>query len=283
MTVAILLSVYKPSIDFLKRQINSIICSERKVKIYIRFDDGCVLNELLSDDRIIFDSCLDNLGIEKSFRRLMSLAFLDAHSNFMFCDQDDIWINNKLTRACEILENSNGPCLVTTKYELIDSNENLLNSNFIDNLSICFPTSIFRNTDNGNCMAFNRQLANIYLKTKISSDLILHDSWMHILGQLIAEYHLIDHVYVKYRQHDNNIVGMRAGVGYTQFFSVLKNPYYAIQYRELIGNLDLIGVDQSYRYILTNKLVLFKNVYQHVKFRYILAFYLGYLLTALSN
>lgn len=275
MKIAILLSVFKPNVDFLNLQIRSILETSEQVTILMRFDDGQVIEEMSKNERIICDESVENLGIEGSFRRLMRIAYMENFQIFLFSDQDDIWCKNKISIMLNNVPKGDVPWLITSKYSLIDENGYLINGVKTDELSTKFPTAIFRNTDNGNCMAFNRALAKIYLETKISSKKILHDSWMHLIAQILADYRCVNQTLVKYRQHSLNVVGVK-NMGFAKrVLRSLQTPYYYLQYLELRDNLTIINAKDEVLKISKSRLNMTCKVLKYVRLRYILSFWFG--------
>lgn len=63
----------------------------------------------------------ENVGYRKSFLRLLDFA-IDA-DYYGFADQDDLWKEEKISRAVECLENAEKPiCLYVGSLEIVDSN-----------------------------------------------------------------------------------------------------------------------------------------------------------------
>ncbi len=275
MKIAVLLSIYKPDLEYLNLQIASILRQTVKPCIYARFDDCNPLVDCFYEKSIKVDPDSENLGIEKSFRRLIGIALEDGCDVFMFCDQDDIWKPEKVARSIELMDKENRACLVTTKYELIDSRGEPINDRTQDRLSTKFPSAIFRNTDNGNCMAFNRPLAEIYLKTELSNPQILHDSWMHLLGQLVAIYKVVDYVSVGYRQHQKNAVGIKNKNICRRIVDSIRNKYYAAQYLQLVKNVKNIEMGTEKAEVIGKKSALVFAAYREVSILSVLSFIIG--------
>ena len=66
-----------------------------------------------------------NLGIKKSFETLLKYAYENSDAEyFMFCDQDDVWNNDKIEKTLEEMKRleklygNNIPLLVHTDLEV---------------------------------------------------------------------------------------------------------------------------------------------------------------------
>ena len=109
--IAILMAVYEPQMDWLREQLKSL---ERQtypnLHLYIR-DDGsstvpfeeieaCVENCIHSFPYVIRRN-EENLGSNLTFQRLTQEAEGDC---FAYCDQDDVWLPEKLAVLQEELE-----------------------------------------------------------------------------------------------------------------------------------------------------------------------------------
>jgi hypothetical protein len=159
-----------------------------------------------------------NLGIKENFSTLLTYALehTDA-SYFMFCDQDDIWHDNKVSLSLEKIlqledEYTDLPLLVHTdlevtngslerisnslwKYENINPNKNQLNR------------LLMHNTITGCTLLCNRALAHKSLP--ISSDAIMHDWWMGLVASTFGKIGYVSQSTIKYRQHNNNDTGAK--------------------------------------------------------------------------
>ena len=99
--IAILMSTYNGE-RYLREQIDSLLNQTYKDwKLYIR-DDGST-DETISiiesyvndypDLIVLLKDDLGNLGSARSFMRILSVVDADY---YMFCDQDDVWLPNKV-------------------------------------------------------------------------------------------------------------------------------------------------------------------------------------------
>lgn len=157
----------------------------------------------------------ERLGITRNFARAVGTCT----GNVIFlCDQDDVWLPNKVETIASIFENQPDALLVFSNARLVDADlHNLGKSQFqmvrmTDGLRQSlegidgFETLLRRNVVTGATVAFRRELLNIALPFV---DGWLHDEWLAILAAAEGGLRVIDTPLVLYRQHGSNQCGMR--------------------------------------------------------------------------
>lgn len=257
--IAILLSLYNGE-KFLYQQIESIINqTQNNWNLFIR-DDGSsdstvsIISDFVSkDERIHFleDSVLHR-GIKQSFLWLLSQVNADY---YLFCDQDDVWLPEKIQETVKILENVSKdiPTMACCDLQLVNQKLEIINdsmwethhiSKLVDNDKGLYIASMFP----GCTMGFNQSAKHLILKETYNFD--LHDQLVSFVikkneGKIIP----IHKSLIKYRQHSKNVVGMYAGnnrivnkiVNLRKTwnsnirYSKLVHNYLGISYCELIG------------------------------------------------
>lgn len=124
--ISILMAVYEPRMDWLREQLDSLEAQTYpNLRLYIRDDcsptvpfkevEGCVRDCIRS---FPYEICRneDNLGSNKTFERLTREA---EGEYFAYCDQDDVWLPEKLEVLQKELEDS-GALLVCSDMYIID-------------------------------------------------------------------------------------------------------------------------------------------------------------------
>jgi len=166
-------------------------------------------------DKIIhFKDNGKNLGSSQSFMRILEHV---QTPYIMFCDQDDVWINNKIELTLEKmqeLERSYGfevPLLVFTDMKVVDSKLNLLSESFwsyqrLDpNITCDWKKLLAQNVIAGCTIMINQAAKKVALPYRF--DEMLHDHW---IGVQIAKYGKIASIATPtmlYRQHNKNVEG----------------------------------------------------------------------------
>ena len=178
-SVTVLISTYNGS-KYLKSQIESVLSQESvKVKIIIR-DDGstddtvAILNSFINYSNVVIIQG-HNIGYAKSFMELVNLADDDY---FAFCDQDDIWLPNKLYHSISKIESADIPSLYLSQATLVDEQLNALKSKFHSRVNT--PGSVLSHSFAIGCtMIFNKALRDILIKGLGDMELSMgHDTWV---------------------------------------------------------------------------------------------------------
>ena len=225
----IMLSTYNGG-NHLQDLLNSI-CNQtyKKFTIYIR-DDGSsdytldIITSYIKQSTMVIKTYydnLDNLGPSKSFNQLLQYVIYsldqDLPNNyFLFADQDDYWLPNKLEIIKNYIDNnvtSSQPSLIYSDLEIVDSNLKSIHSSFMSYQGINpqknKPHQIaLINTVVGCTAAFNSQLARLCLTQP--KEAIMHDWWLALVAAAHGRMHYIDLPLVRYRQHTSNSIGAHA-------------------------------------------------------------------------
>lgn len=220
MKILILLSTYNGE-RYLKEQLNSLFLqSYQDFKLIVR-DDGSTdrTKEILNSYNVeLLDSSV-NLGVKKSFETLLNYAYENFEAKyFMFCDQDDVWNNNKIEKTLkkmqelEKLYGEEIPLLVHTDLEVVDEKLNTINSSFmefqkIDHSRKSFNNLLMQNIITGCTVMINRKLAQMCLP--IPDKAIMHDWWIGLVATQFGEIGYVDEPTIKYRQHTSNTIGAK--------------------------------------------------------------------------
>lgn len=218
--ILILLSTYNGE-KYLKAQLDSLFLqSYQDFKLLVR-DDGSTDRtlEILKSYDIKLLSSHKNLGVKKSFETLLKYACENSDAKyFMFCDQDDVWNNDKieltLQKMYEMEELSEkSPLLVHTDLEVVDENLHTINSSFIklqnlDENKNKLNNLLLQNTITGCTVMINRDLAKMCLP--IFSNAIVHDWWIGLVASYFGKIGYLSKSTIKYRQHTQNSIGAKS-------------------------------------------------------------------------
>ena len=214
--ILILLASYNGE-KFIEEQLNSLLNqSYSNIKVVIS-DDGSTDStiEIIEkfkqrDNRIELIHNKKNHGILNNFNNLLNYAKIKTNKYFMFCDQDDVWLENKVELSYKYFlqhEEENKPLLVYTNLELVDSNLNKLNNQIrIEGEKIEFKLLLHQNPIYGCTMFFNRNLL-VLLEEKIPDKFVHHDFYVTYISCLRGSIKHLDKNLILYRQHGNNNSG----------------------------------------------------------------------------
>jgi len=195
----------------------------------------------------------ENLGSSKSFMKL--LEYSDSEY-IMFCDQDDIWLPDKIETSFKKIKNlennytDNTPLLVFTDLKVVDKNLQILKNSFwnyqklIPELSKDWKKLLAQNVVTGCTMIINKKAKDVCLPFELP--MMIHDQWIAVN---IAKYGKVDYLNeqtILYRQHDSNVAGAHSfGFKYLKnkvldIKTILEYQKKASKYFEDIGILSLL-------------------------------------------
>ena len=209
MKICVIMSTYNGE-KYIEQQLDSIFTSPQNIFLYVR-DDGSKDRtiEILKDYRIKHAVSIEvnegeNVGSAESF--LMALRECPKAEYYAFCDQDDVWIDGKLSAAAEQIGTTNQPVLWCSDYQVTDSDLHVMISSVLKQPVQDSVRAVFYNNVPGCTMVFNWALMQELRKVNISN-IRMHDI-MAINVALITGKVIFDKTpYVLYRQHGNNVLG----------------------------------------------------------------------------
>lgn len=219
--IDILLSTYNGE-KFLEKQITSILNqSFVNWTLYIR-DDGSSDHTLAIIDNYIKEYPEKIIKIcdgGKNIGTLHSFEVLLTQSNspyIMFCDQDDIWLPDKIEITLNKMKDlekihSNTPILIHTDLKVVDYNLNIMCESFW-NLTHIKPTILSNFNYLGVCNAVTGCTMMINSKTKdiclpFSAYASMHDFWIALCVAKYGKINFIKEKTILYRQHQSNQIG----------------------------------------------------------------------------
>ena len=274
--ISILLSTYNGE-KYLKEQLNSLFSQTYKNFEIIVRDDGS------SDKTLDVLKCYDvkllfsdgNIGIKKSFETLLLYAYENSDADyFMFCDQDDIWNDDKIEKTLEEMKKleklygNNIPLLVHTDLEVVDENlktisNSMWKSQHINPKSNSLNKLLIQNTITGCTTMINR--ATVLKSLPISLNAIMHDWWIGLFVASFGKIGFLEETTIKYRQHGKNDTGTK---DYNYKFiidklrkfdeiNIDKNIYQAKDFLEEYGK----KLDEKSKIMLENFSFMKKNSY----------------------
>ena len=237
-------------------------------QLYIR-DDGSTDDtmQIVEEYRqrysniVVVDDGEKNLGAKRNFERL--LAFADA-DYYMFCDQDDVWLPDKIEvifAKMKQMEQQYGdiPLLVHTDLEVVDEELNVIDKSFW-RYSRVLPQVVDKNiyylgianSVTGCTVIINQRAKEVSLPFPLQ--IFMHDAWIALCVMKYGKIDYIETATIKYRQHTGNVFG---AIKY--HFSII----------EKLKNIKTIYKNTLSVYSNSHPLV-FKNIihFLYYKFRY---------------
>lgn len=210
--IDVLLATYNGQL-YIEQQILSLLAQTYKDwHLYVR-DDGSaddtmriVMHYANIDDRItIVKDSLGGLGCIKNFLTLLTYS---KSPYIIFCDQDDIWLENKLEILIQEIEIKNNEIP-----QLVYCNAYRYTTDGVEGVEIRpyvydLNSFLFRVGGlQGSSSLFNSKLRAFALQYK--GKITMHDFLTAYLAALLGEITYIDRPLMLYRQHEKNVTGNR--------------------------------------------------------------------------
>lgn len=206
----ILLSTYNGE-KYLREQLDSLLL-QKDVDILIR-DDGStdktvdILEEYSNLNENILYYCGNNLGYAKSFWNL--LIQKDDYKYYAFCDQDDIWLKDKIENAVTLIESDaeDVPKLYTSNVICINNSKEVISKNAFEgqvlNKYECLQKSILP----GCTFVFNNKAQS--LLSQYNGFMESHDWAAYVIINYFGKIIYDENSYIHYRIHESNTLGIQ--------------------------------------------------------------------------
>ncbi len=219
--VAVILGFYNGN-KYISEQINSILEQTHKnIDIFI-FDDKSSENinlkvrelNLNYPNNIKIIKREKNIGYAKNFLKGLKEVG-NKHHFYAFCDQDDIWEKDKISRALtstNIIRNDI-PTLYFSRTSYYSPDCLIeIGSSKIFKKPASFSNAILQNIAGGNTILMNASARQIIIQTVDDNNFISHDWWCYLMISAVNGKIIFDkRKTVKYRQHKKNLIGMNIG------------------------------------------------------------------------
>lgn len=258
--IAILLATFNGS-RFLREQLDSLFrqtCSD--FIVYVRddgsTDDTCaIVRQYVARHPKQIVLCEDDVrhrGPKESFAWLLGHAEADY---YMFCDQDDVWLETKVARTLRRMRevehlHPNKPVMIHTDLKVVDEQLRILHESFwkwkrfkVD-VGKRFRFACLGNVFTGCTIMLNDASKRVCLP--VSPHVEMHDHW---IGIVTAKYGYVENLpeqTLLYRQHENNVAG--AGAEYRWTHWLLWWAALPRWYREHRPLLDEVGYGSVLKY-----------------------------------
>ena len=204
MKISVCMATYNGE-KYIKEQLDSILCQIVENDEVIISDDSSTDNTVeiinaFNDDRIKIYKNEKEKGYTRNFENALEKASGDI---IFLSDQDDIWIEDKVKKMTEILENYD---FVVSDNSIVNENLEVINKShfevyktgrgFIKNLLL--PRYV------GACMAFKRNVLEKSLPFPDNAKLCPHDYWISLIAEMYFKSYKLDEQLLLYRRHGAN-------------------------------------------------------------------------------
>jgi|TARA_R110001583_G_scaffold152131_1_gene303930 glycosyltransferase involved in cell wall biosynthesis len=230
--IQILLATYNGS-NYIREQLDSLLSQTNKNWLLLIHDDGSTDSTM----EIIKVYC--NIHPERIFLLEDDIHFGNSKDNFshllaastaeyvMFCDQDDIWLSDKIEKTFGLMQdlvndNKELPILVHSDLEVVDESLSSIAPSMFAYQGLSKSINgllqiLVKNSVTGCTMMINRKAIQVSLP--MSSSAIMHDWW--IAANVIKHHGIVgfvDKPLIQYRQHGSNSVGAKKNTLYQLVF-----------------------------------------------------------------
>jgi hypothetical protein len=246
--VGVALATYEPDGAMLTAQLQSLIDQTHTRWVCHITCDSPVLPLFTEEPRILWHMNPSRLGHARNFERALQLCASDPDVGAIaFCDQDDIWMPQKLEKSLALLGRcpplSLVHCDLTPFGEGVTGTETLwsLERRVVDG---AMPlTEMIRCTVNATAALFDAELARRF--PSFPEGVGHHDQWLAVLAAAHGGIHPLPESLVMYRQHGKNVSGINP---YRGAFSIPSSPIERIarrsaEFRQLQGAFKAAGLE----------------------------------------
>lgn len=179
--------------------------TDRTVELVSRFQDSVVQKVKVIQG--------PKSGFSRNF--LYLLANAGSLKYYAFCDQDDIWHEDKLSRAVRHLSitEQGRPALYCSRTRLVDQNGTFIGFSPLFRRRPSFSNALVQSIAGGNTMVMNQAAKELVVAAGCKVNVPAHDWWAYLLvtgAGGIANYDKIPSL--DYRQHQSNAVGAKASL-----------------------------------------------------------------------
>jgi len=257
-TIDILVATYNGE-KYIKQQLDSIINQTYK-NIRILVSDDCskdstpdILKEYeKKDNRIkIFLNEKNSGSYIKNFEFLLK----QVESNYYaLCDQDDVWLEDKIEKSYNKLIEDNAD-LVYTDLKIVDQDLKEIAPSMWDYLKIRKKvnydderTEYLYNCVTGCTLLSKSKFIKEFLPLPYKSEYMVHDYWISLYISLHGKITHLNEATILYRQHGNNLVG--TGKKSTKFkkFESVRNLFLKVKiehFEDYVARKEIFTDEQN--------------------------------------
>ena len=143
----------------------------------------------------------------RSFFELIQIASPSA-DYYAFCDQDDIWEKDKISRAIGSLASFPQaiPSLYCSRCLLVDEDLNIIGRSPIPKRGPSFENALVQNIASGCTVVINKAARQLLMR-EIPRISRMHDWWMYLVIAAFGKVIYDPEPRILYRQHSSNVIG----------------------------------------------------------------------------
>jgi hypothetical protein len=216
-TVAVLLATFRPDLDYLDQQINSII-GQIGVQVKLFWSDDSGSNYEYAKVKSVMDKYkhfdvtlnLENKGANTNFLYLLDKANHPEIDYYAFSDQDDIWESDKLLKHAIAISQFDSRIACTHSKARIYKN-----GRQIDGINLCqkheLRTLLAENCFQGCTMMINGPTRKLVLNLS-AEGIAWYDWWIGSIVSITGFAVFVEGTDTNYRLHKSNLIGIPKGM-----------------------------------------------------------------------
>lgn len=216
---------------YIREQIDSILHNTYQDFTLIICDDAStdgtcdIINEYQEQypERIKLRLNKKNAGVIHNF---LSPLLEEKAEYYMFCDQDDVWLPDKIEVTLQLMKKMEKECesvipiTVFSDAKVVDEQLSMQSPSFhrtgkLDVNKVDLAHILMENKLIGCTMMFNQAVAKKV--RQIPGNARMHDWWIALITASFGKIVYLDQATLLYRQHEKNVIGNQS------FFSYFKN------------------------------------------------------------
>lgn len=182
-------------------------------------------------------------GVTKNFEQ----ALKKCEGDYIFlADQDDIWVEDKVEKMLEVMNHKSELLFFSDAY-LIDADKNYLKKSLWDNINFTRKERYTLKDFLGIRFVTGATVA-------IKKDLMvclpipecwIHDAWLAINASIRGGVVAVDEKTILYRQHANNVIGVRKTSGFTHVSYCIKSIKKSINFKKVMADRFRSFIEQN--------------------------------------
>lgn len=283
-TVEILLATYNGEC-YLREQLDSLLNQDYDNWIVRACDDAStdgtyrILEEYQEQYPEKFILTKNEQGFGTAKKNFMYLIQNSTCDYVMCCDQDDVWLPNKIRVTLDAMKNSEHgdlPILIHTDLKVVDSELNVISESFFEhsNFRKEFKLNeiLIQNFVTGCTIMMNRPMVELMSRVEDCNRILMHDWVASVLATAVGKVVFVDMPTMLYRQHAINSVGAKK-YGFALFVSKIKESKMKksimdtmLQAGEIAKLYEDILDKEKYQFIHQYATLLKKNKLQRIVF-----------------
>lgn len=194
--------------EYIKEQIDSILVQLSSGDELIISDDGSTDGTLsILETYAAADPRIHVLHHNRGcYTKNFENAIRAAQGDYIFLsDQDDVWLPEKVKQIILCFKQTGADFLVSNA-ELVDGEKNSFGITAFEkgNTRTGFIHNLLHTSYIGACMAFRREVLNVFLPIPGNPKYIAHDYWLACVSELYYHTELIREPLILYRRHGDN-------------------------------------------------------------------------------